>query len=330
MVARKPPSLTGVAVVCTWRGKIYIRKWPKKRTKPLPPNQQRVVTWFTETNRLFKRLPAEDQQWYRDQREGLALYPRDIFLANQAGALFYLTTLEGKKLLPANIKAKVTESLDVFQPDLGDMLFRGEHDWEVVPAGTDGQILVFRDATTKPGWETPVAGTGLWKEIGSYSVASGVIDVQGLTLTAYEEIQIRIQNLNFSGTKDHLRFRFYMGGTLITSGYRYRTEQLATNGNNDTSNSTSAGQIHINSSNTGWEVSTSGKAGISGTIAIANPSGGQNKVSRFTGETNFDGGNCGIVDSVGNLDNTSAITGFRLYGGTYNLAGGRAVLLGRD
>lgn len=329
-VARKPPSLTGKALVTTWRGIAILKKWPRKRKRPIPPNQQIIVDWFTATNKLFKQLPAESQMWYRQQREGTPLYPRDIYMAHQAGTLFRIILKDGTKRYPVSFRNKVSESLDVFGTQHGSVLFRGEDFWSVLSPGSDGDYLVSRGPDADPEFQAPPTGSGIWKEIGTYSVASGVVDVSGLTLTSYEEIQIRLQTMQFQTTKDNLRIQLYMGGSLVTTGYRYRTNQMASNGNNDNSNSTSASAIFINSSNSGWEVSTTGKGGLSGSIEIADPSGSQNKVLGFRGQTQFDGGNFGVVSSGGELSNSSAITGFKLSGPAQNLAGGRVVLIGRD
>ena len=328
-VARKPPSLKGVAYISTWRGIAILRKWPKKQTRPLPAKVLNQQEWFRQANALTKYIAPDMQISAREATKNTPLYPRDILIALMAGTLFSLKLDDGRTLHSVATRNGVSESLDVFGVTQGQVLYRKADHWDVLPPGTEDQVLTTKGPDKDPVWQTPPSGAGIWSEIASKTPASGIIDFQSLSLSSYQEIELRFLNVAFDTTKDNLRVQLYIAGTLITSGYRYRTSLIASNGNSNGTWSTTGSAWFLNSDTTGWEVSTTSKAGFSGVLYISNPTDICRAPANVAAVVQHDGGNASQVRTAGNIDQTGVIDGFKISGPSQNLGGGEVVIVGR-
>lgn len=65
-------------MVDTWKGKLRVRKWPKKRGPKKTYQQQVQVDRFTAAQRLAKRAPGAVQADWIRATKGTDFYPRDI------------------------------------------------------------------------------------------------------------------------------------------------------------------------------------------------------------------------------------------------------------
>jgi len=63
---------------------------------------------------------------------------------------------------PSIVADRIRRGLDVIGSAEGSLLYRGEEYWEVLPPGTDGQVLSLVDGL--PAWETAAGAPSLWTD----------------------------------------------------------------------------------------------------------------------------------------------------------------------
>jgi hypothetical protein len=82
-------------IVDTFRGKVRIRKWPKKRSKNKPPHTAYMNAWFADAAKKIKRVPGPVVQASMNQAKGTGLYPRDIILSMMVNSPFEWSNPDG-------------------------------------------------------------------------------------------------------------------------------------------------------------------------------------------------------------------------------------------
>jgi hypothetical protein len=82
-------------IVDTFRGKVRIRKWPKKRSKNKPPHTAYMNAWFADAAQKIKRVPGQVVQASMNQAKGTGLYPRDIILSMMVNSPFSWSNPDG-------------------------------------------------------------------------------------------------------------------------------------------------------------------------------------------------------------------------------------------
>ena len=89
------PAISGRFMVDTYRGRMRVRAWPKRRGKPKSQAQQIAIDRFREANRLAKQAPGEIQNWAIDVTRGSGIYPRDLLVRMILAGLFNIQTEDG-------------------------------------------------------------------------------------------------------------------------------------------------------------------------------------------------------------------------------------------
>lgn len=78
-----PPTATsygGRLVFYTDRGRLIVRKWPKKRGPSKSPKVREQNDWFRAVTKLIKRAPASQVRVAMDITKNTGLYPRDLLM----------------------------------------------------------------------------------------------------------------------------------------------------------------------------------------------------------------------------------------------------------
>lgn len=130
--------------------------------------------------------------------------------------------------------ASLSEVLDWSGANHGDILFRGAATWQILPAGTDGDVLTTNGASADPTWETPTSGGDI-SFVGSFNVATigdqnidvpldadgndeYLVTVKGKQKTGDATIFLRLSSNNgssfYSGATDYQ----WVGKTSSSSG----------------------------------------------------------------------------------------------------------------
>jgi hypothetical protein len=153
-VRRRPklPSHRGALVIDTVRGRIRVRRWPRRAT----PQQRRASApwskWLRIQTALYNLLPAEFKAQLQEQARGWPWMPRDLWIAAQRGTLWLLETADGITIYPLQFMEKVSQALDALGQSAGDLLARGPTLWQRVPIGTPGQVLTVQGTPPMPVW----------------------------------------------------------------------------------------------------------------------------------------------------------------------------------
>jgi hypothetical protein len=168
-----------------------------------------------------------------------------------------------------------------------------------------------------------------WTEIATANSPSGGEFVfSSLTLTGVVQLLVVCSQVTVTTDGTYMKLGLYIGGSLITSGYRSSQGQIITSGlANTDANNTSAIWLHSDDSGT-WNVGNASGESFGGLIWIDSPlSTAFNKTVRFQ--------TCHITQAVqrssgcaggGCLDNTGALEGFKLFGDSALTAGKVRVL----
>lgn len=89
------PGFKGRFIVDTFRGQMRVRKWPRKRGTPKSQAVRDQNQWFTEANKLAKRVEPSQQALAIAMTLGTGMYPRDLLIAQQAGGIWEIIEADG-------------------------------------------------------------------------------------------------------------------------------------------------------------------------------------------------------------------------------------------
>jgi hypothetical protein len=160
------------------------------------------------------------------------------------------------------------------------------------------------------------------------SPTAGVFDFASLTLTGYEAIQIRMSGVTVTTDGTDVFIRFYVGGSEISTGYRWLQGALSTSAAVNTDSSASATGILLNSNDAAWDTGNAATESFGCTITVPNPvSTALHK--RAFGEAWMiaPSGNALTQHVAGIMENTGAINGL-IVRGSSNLVAGKVRVLG--
>jgi len=90
----------------SWKGRVVLRKWPKKRSKPLSENQQAWVDHFSAVSRLTKTPDVRDLEIAQELAKGTGWYYRDVLAVAMNGKLF--NTYGAPRIKTPTVNAKTT------------------------------------------------------------------------------------------------------------------------------------------------------------------------------------------------------------------------------
>lgn len=83
-------------MVDTVRGRLRVRKWPRKRGTPKSPLVRQWNDWFRDANYLAKRAPGHAQNAAIELTKGTGLYPRDLMLRAMSKGLIDIAELDDR------------------------------------------------------------------------------------------------------------------------------------------------------------------------------------------------------------------------------------------
>ncbi len=89
------PGLIGKFMVDTYRGQIRVRAWPRKRGTPKSEEVRDQNLWFTQANKLAKRIDPSQQALAIEMTRGTGMYPRDLLIGQQAGGIYDVIEADG-------------------------------------------------------------------------------------------------------------------------------------------------------------------------------------------------------------------------------------------
>lgn len=149
------PSLSGRLIFATWKGRLYVRAWPKRKGPSWKARFKPAIDWFKDAN-LLAKYPNIYEHWTTTElsRSG-PLYPRDFTLAALAGNLFQIELDNGEKWYSMATVKEISNELDAIAQLPGQMMIRGETLWIPVSAGSPGQVLQADPSPTFASWIDP-------------------------------------------------------------------------------------------------------------------------------------------------------------------------------
>jgi hypothetical protein len=80
------PAFAGRVIIDTFKGRVRIKKWPRKTGRPKSLAVRYQNDAFTQAQALAKQAPAQQQIAAMQQAEGRGLYPRDVLTQAIIGA----------------------------------------------------------------------------------------------------------------------------------------------------------------------------------------------------------------------------------------------------
>lgn len=168
------PSLKGQHYQYERNGRWVTAKWPKKRGPARSQKQKNAEIAFAEACFAMKRTASEIQMFHRENAKGTPMLPRDSLMAALYGNGPAIHFYNGKVIKPMANKYLASTVLDAIGWQPGMLLYRGPDTWEVVPPGSDGQVLAYSEALKRPQWEERSDGGGVKKAVyGAYETFPG-------------------------------------------------------------------------------------------------------------------------------------------------------------
>ena len=157
------PDLTprpGVYYVSKWRGLIVVKKWPRRR-KRIHPNQQDAVDAFKRATWMARNVPAIEQTVAMDMARTGPFTWKDILLMSYYGTLYTARTEDGELIAPWRL---VMDTIQELLAAIGDqqamLLYHDGTKWAALLAGDDGKVLTAHGSSANPTWETASGGGG--------------------------------------------------------------------------------------------------------------------------------------------------------------------------
>lgn len=229
---RKAPSLTGKVYVTTWRGQVILKKWPRKRTRPIPPAQALNAEFFRQAGKLVPRLSANQQMVAREAVKGTPLYYRDVLTMAMMGTLYALRFDDGRVLHSVATREGVSQTIDALGQDAQSVLVRSDSLWVPVRATDVGQVL---QSISQPPYfkfdDIPGPNNSGVKKLATTSVGTASeIKIQSLSLPTTGIIQIRLSNVRVQSANGSLWMRVEQGGSWTAANYKWNRVLQTSNG----------------------------------------------------------------------------------------------------
>ena len=194
-------------------------------------------------------------------------------------------------------------------------------------APTTGQLLTATSGTAAT-WQSPAAGgTTGWQLLSTVTASnSATVDVESTFDSTYDSYVIVVTSLKSVNNNQQLWLRMKLGGSYITSGYRFAMMQQVDD------YPTYYPQVGV--SQVGVLVASGlgnlAAESLNSEIIINNPTNTSlKKMVKFSGCQIDESARTSYVDGGGHAATpTTALTGIRLYAGTGNIASGKIRLYG--
>lgn len=327
---QKGVALKGSVVITTWKGKIILRSWPRKRGKIKSAKQQATVDWFTQANVLTKYLAPELQMVALQAVKNTPLYPRDVQLACMAGTLFSLIDPSGKILYSMQTRQAVSDSLNVLSQDDGVLLTRQNGLWVPIAPGEAGQVLTAPGDETPPYWAgSGGGGGGVWTGVAQTStITAGALALSGLTLTPYQAIQVRFAQVTPVTNAQRLRVQLELSGAFVATGYKYGVNLGASSATIANFSSAGTTGAFITGDNSGWAVGNDPLGGFSGILNLHELTAAPHKHMDWVGSWSVSP--TVMVRATGGavINSSNPVTGIRILDTANNLLSGKMIILG--
>lgn len=188
---------------------------------------------------------------------------------------------------------------------------------------TNGQALVFDSVTNKfkPGTVSGSGGAGAGSNYSLLAMltgpTAGIFDFTGLNLAAYDEIEIEMNDIQFS-VIGMPGFKARIAGVLTTT-QMYGSHRSVSSGANTESGSVAggAGFPLLDGTSTAWQVVATGTAALAnytGRIRIQNPNSTKHKIFSLQGTTS-QGNTSAEVETNGGgaIRDGGVLNGFQIY-----------------
>jgi len=146
-------SLDGLVMVDTWRGRLRVRKWPRKRKPKLSEVTLDQMDWFRQAQLLNQFQIPEAQQTARDLTANTALYPRDVLTMAMAGRLATIVDDRGREWIPMAARRDASRALDFLTTEPGAILVRQDELWGGLLPGQPGSVLTAGEPGQPPTWQ---------------------------------------------------------------------------------------------------------------------------------------------------------------------------------
>lgn len=157
---------------------------------------------------------------------------------------------------------------------------------------------------------------------------SDVLDFTGLSLSGYDDIQVRVEGIVVGTDNVALVAQFVIGGSLITSGYRWHVWAVNSGGTQNTDNSTSAASMTLTRSAASSAIGNASGETFAGIYSIGNTNEAMHKFLRGHAAYTDSAGNLRHVRSLGHLANTGTLDGIKFSLSSGTMTAGKAVIWG--
>lgn len=159
------------------------------------------------------------------------------------------------------------------------------------------------------------------------SPTSDVIEFSGLSLSGYDDVQVRLEGVTVGTDNVTVVAQFAIGGSLITSGYRFISTVTTTAGGQTDDNSTSAASMLLTRNATNMVGNAAGES-FAGIYQIGNPNEALHKYLRGHASYTANDGNLRLVRSLGLLANTGTLDGLKFFLSSGTMPTGKASIWG--
>lgn len=227
-------GIKGSFILYKWRGGIYARSWPKKRTAKQRAAMREQNDQFKAYVYCCKVTEASFQVAAAEMSKGTTLYPRDVQIMTMASTAYGPIDVndiigaddpstppnenpnEPKdttiRLFPMSQVLNVSSWLDALGYKQGNILVRQEEFWYSLEAGNHNDVLTIDPITGMPAWAemTPPEASSAYvawpASTGTISVDTSFHATKGLYFTLAKDIYV-------SGI--HLPLDAYPSGTFV-------------------------------------------------------------------------------------------------------------------
>lgn len=232
----------------------------------------------------------------------------------------------GKKPTPVPLTASdVTDGI-ISNAKLAQDVISAETELAVAPATTD-EFLISDAGTLKRIDYSLIKSDPTHVLLETQTISSGVaqVDFTSNIDSTYKNYMITITNMHVATDSSEFRMRFFTSiGIRDGAIYDYGFQRVSTAASNVYTSSENVAQIQLNASTDNLN-----EAGVNGRFYISDPASTTfNTHVRYQLDYQIDGDQTNMIDGVGRIEDTAAVTGVRFYMSSGNIDSGLFKLYG--